>query len=152
MKLAGNGNLEKCRGGGDEPDHVVEVVVIPKAEDPRGIRRIDIRQRRQREQQRGEEKERELRPPRSPHGTPRYAAGVPMSTDVKIANDVGRAGHQMNGIRDEVIYAVWNVSASAAMRARRYDVDDQVNYPSGCLNWARKEIAARITDCRNSSH
>jgi len=52
VRLAGNGNLEKRRGGGDEPDHVVEVVVIPKAEDPRGIRGVGIRQRRQREQQR----------------------------------------------------------------------------------------------------
>ena len=63
MKLAGDGHLEEGSGRGDVPDHVIEVVIIPEAENPRRIRWVGIGQRRQREQQRGEEKDRKLRPP-----------------------------------------------------------------------------------------
>ena len=89
VNRAGDGRLEEGGGRGNESGHVVEVVIVPNAEDPGGIRWVGIGQRRQREQQRGEEKERELRPPRAPHWSLRYAARVPMSTYQAPAQFIG---------------------------------------------------------------
>src|SRR5215471_14903502 len=67
VKLTGDGRLEEGSGRGDVPGHVVEVVIIPETEDPRRIRWVGIGQRRQREQQRGEEKDWKRRPSMAPH-------------------------------------------------------------------------------------
>ena len=56
-EAANDGRLHQASSRGDVSDYLVEVVVVEKAELPRGIRRIGIRQRGQRHDRRDQEQD-----------------------------------------------------------------------------------------------